>query len=604
MATARLGGQLHGPERRDIYPEGVLHELRIRALGVIDDASLALGPGLNVVTGETGAGKTMVVHGLGLLLGGRADAALVRTGAASAFVEGIVDAPEGGPLAARVHEAGGQLDGEDLVLARTVAADGRSRAHVGGRTVPVGLLAQLGEWLAAVHGQADQWRLRQPEQHRQVLDDFAGLLVGDALAAYRVTYEALAAAEAERAALRARDRDNTRESDALHDALELIARVDPQPGEDDALREEQDRLAHAEGLREAASAAHVLLTGEEYAGGQQTAALEALAGARSALGRVAVHDGALAALESRAAELGYLTAELGSDLAGYLADLKVDPARLAWVQQRRAELRGLTRRYGDSVEEVLEWARGSAQRLAALANVELRLAELDEQVSALRSRLAAEADALSGARSRAAGRLADLVTAELAHLSMPTARLSVAMSRQPDRHGLVLPRGESPVRYGPSGVDVVEIQLSAHSGMPARSVAKAASGGELSRVMLAIEVVCGAASEHSAVPTFVFDEVDAGVGGKAALDVGARLAALAKHAQVIVVTHLAQVAAYAQVHHVVRKDEGGAVTASSVRRVEGELRLRELARMMGGDSTEAGLQHARELRERAHSQSR
>ncbi len=583
----------------------MLHELRIRGLGVIDDAALALGPGLNVVTGETGAGKSMVVTGLGLLLGGRADAALVRTGAAAAHVEGIVDAPVGGLVTARVHEAGGRLDDENLVLARTVGADGRSRAHLGGRTVPVGVLAELGEWLAAVHGQADQWRLRQPEQHRQVLDDFAGAPVRSAVTAYRTTLRALTATEAEGAALRERDREHAREIDALQDALELIERVDPQPGADDALGEEQDRLAHAEGLREAASVAHVLLTGDEYAGADQAGgALERLAQARSALAREAGHDGALAALEQRAAELGYLTAELGGDLAGYLADLKTDPARLAWVQQRRADLRGLTRRYGDSVDEVLEWAQRSAQRLATLAGAEERLGELNEQVSTLRSRLATEADTLSRARSHAAGRLADLVMAELAHLSMPTARVTVAMSRQADPDGLALPGAQSPARYGPSGVDVVEIQLSAHSGMPARSVAKAASGGELSRVMLAVEVVCGAASGHSAVPTFVFDEVDAGVGGKAALDVGFRLAALAEHAQVIVVTHLAQVAAYAQVHHVVRKDDDGTVTASSVTRVEGEERVRELARMMGGDSTGAGREHARELIGRARGKGR
>ena len=457
----------------------MLHELRIRGLGVIDDATLALGPGLNVVTGETGAGKTMVVHGLGLLLGGKADSALVRSGADSAFVEGVVDAPMGQPLTARALEAGGQVDGEDLVLARTVGADGRSRAHVGGRTVPVGVLAELGVWLAAVHGQADQWRLRQPDQHREVLDEFAGAPVRDAGTAYRVTLDALASAERERTALAAQERERTREIDALQDALELIERVDPQPGEDVALREEEDRLGHAEGLREAASVAHLLLTGDGYAGADETAVLDALARARSALARAAGHDAALAALEQRTAELGYLAAELGGDLAGYLADLKVDSSRLAWVQQRRADLRGLTRRYGDSVDEVLEWGRRSAQRLAALAGADERVAELDEQVATLRSRLATQAQRLSVARSQAAGRFADLVTAELTHLAMPSARVSVAMSQHADPHGLVLPGSQSPVRYGRSGVDTVEIQLVAHSGMPGRSVAKAASGGEL-----------------------------------------------------------------------------------------------------------------------------
>ncbi|MGV1010396.1 MAG: DNA repair protein RecN [Dermatophilaceae bacterium] len=577
----------------------MLHELRIRGLGVIDDATLTLGPGLNVVTGETGAGKTMVTSGLGLLLGGRSDAALVRAGAPSAIVEGVVDAPAGGPVTVRALEAGADVDGDELVLARTVGADGRSRAHVGGRTVPVGVLAELGMWLAAVHGQADQWRLRHPDQHLQVLDDFAGEAVRDAASAYRVTYDTWAAAGRERAALSEQERERAREMDGLADALELIERVDPTPGEDVALREEEDRLAHAEGLRQAAAVAHQLLTGDGYAGVDEGAAVDVLARARSALTPAIGHDHRLVTLEQRAAELGYLASELAADLAAYLADLTVDPRRLAWVQQRRADLRGLTRRYGDSVDEVLEWARGSSQRLAELAGADERLAELDEQLAVLRRRLVAQAQQLSHARSTAAERLAEALTAELVRLAMPSARVSVSLRRQADPHGLALPGSASPVRFGPSGVDAVDIQLVAHSGMPGRSVTKAASGGELSRVMLAVEVVCQAASGQGAVPTFVFDEVDAGVGGKAALEVGARLAALADHAQVVVVTHLAQVAAYAQVHHVVRKADDGTVTASSVTRVEAEDRVRELARMMGGDVTGAGREHARELLELA-----
>ena len=577
----------------------MLHELRIRHLGVIEDAVLRLGPGLNVVTGETGAGKTMVVHGLGLLLGGRADAGLVRSGARAATVEAIVDAPDGQPVATRVSEAGGQVDDGELVLARTVGADGRSRAYVGGRTTPVGVLSEIGEHLAAVHGQSDQWRLRRPDQHRDVLDEFAGADVSQPLAAYRATYEELTDAETERASLTALDRERTREADVLQSALELIERIDPAPGEDLALQAEAERLAHAEGLREAATAAHLLLTGEGYAGADDAGAVDALARARSALRRVAAHDATLATLEQRTGELGYLTAELGADLAGYLADLQADPARLAWVQQRLDELRGLTRRYGDTTDEVLEWARESAMRLAALTGAEERLAQLDARVTSLRARLATEADALTAARSKAAIRFAERITAELATLSMGSARVTVELSVRPDPDGVLVAASAGPVRYGPDGVDVVEIRLAAHSGAPARSIARSASGGELSRVMLAVEVVSGSAGGTSAVPTFVFDEVDAGVGGKAALDVGARLAALGEHAQVIVVTHLAQVAAHASRHHVVRKDDDGVVTASSVVEVSGDDRVRELARMMAGNSTGAGLGHAREVLERA-----
>jgi DNA repair protein RecN (Recombination protein N) len=271
------------------------------------------------------------------------------------------------------------------------------------------------------------------------------------------------------------------------------------------------------------------------------------------------------------------------------------------VQQRRAELRELTRRYGDSVDDVLEWSRHSATRLALLTGAGERGYELQEQVTDLRTRLGAQAQRLSQARAQAAERFAELVTAELGHLAMPSARVVVDLSRHSDPHGLVLPGMPSPARYGPNGIDTVDIRLVANPGMAPRSVTKGASGGELSRVMLAVEVVCGAASGRSVVPTFVFDEVDAGVGGAAALDVGARLAALAEHAQVVVVTHLAQVAAYAQVHLVVRKADDGAVTASSVTRVEGEEQVGELARMMGGDSGGAGRDHARELLARAQS---
>ncbi len=577
----------------------MLHELRIRDLGVIEDAVLSLSPGLNVVTGETGAGKTMVVHGLGLVLGGRADGGLVRAAASAASVEAIVDAPEHEAFRDRVRDTGGQLDGAELVLARTVGADGRSRAYVGGRSAPVGVLAELGEWLAAVHGQADQWRLKQSDQHRQVVDDFAGPPVAEALAAYRHTYEALAAAERQRRDLEALDRERSTEAEALKEALELVERVDPQPGEDVALREESDRLAHAETLRAAAGEAHALLTGDADAAEAPAAVQDALARARSALARAAHHDPALAALEKRVAELGYLAGEVGTDLAAYLADVSVDPARLAWVQQRRSDLALLTRRFGGTVDDVLADAKESADRLARLFGMEDELARLADEVARLRERLAGEAATLSRARAEAATRFGEQVTAELGSLAMATSRVTVALSRQPDPDGLLLPGASEPVRFGPMGVDHVQIELAAHSGMPARSVAKGASGGELSRVMLAVEVVAGAASGHSAVPTFVFDEVDAGVGGAAAVDVGARLATLAEHAQVVVVTHLAQVAAYAERHHVVRKQDDGTVTASTVTVVEGDEQVRELARMMGGRTTEAGRRHARELLDRA-----
>jgi DNA repair protein RecN (Recombination protein N) len=574
----------------------MLREIRIQNLGVIDDAVLELSAGLNVVTGETGAGKTMVVSGLGLLLGARADAGLVRTGARSAVVEGMVDVDETHPAAVRAAEAGGDVQ-DGLILARTVSAEGRSKAHVGGRTAPVSVLSELGEMLVAVHGQSDQWRLRQPEQHRVVLDRFAGADVETASADYAGRYDEFHQVAAEVTRLRALARDRAREVDVLRAGLEEIEAVDPQPGEDGDLRAEDERLAHADGLRASAAQAHALLSGDDdESGAGGVGVSEQLASARAAITGMTGHDPSLLDPDRRLAELGYLAADLGGDLAAYLAGVEVDPARLAWVQERRAELARVQRKYGDTIDDVLAWAKESAARLDELEGADDRAEELSARLETLRDELAAAAATLSAARRAAAVTFGERVTTELSHLAMGKAVVQVALGRRPDPEGLRLPGEDAPVRFTRHGVDDVEILLAANPGAPARSVAKAASGGELSRVMLALEVVTGSGD----VPTFVFDEVDAGVGGKAALDVGARLAALAGHAQVIVVTHLAQVAAFADQHLVVRKTDDGHITASGVSAVTGDERLRELARMMAGTpDSEIAVEHARELMEQA-----
>lgn len=573
----------------------MLQEIRIQNLGVIDDAVLELHPGLNVVTGETGAGKTMVISGLGLLLGARADAGLVRAGARSAAVEGVVDLPAGHPAAVRAAEAGADTD-EGLVLLRTLSAEGRSRAHVGGRTAPVGVLSEIGEHLVAVHGQADQWRLRQADQHRALLDQYSGEPVASALARYQELYDEHDRVRRELAELTEAARDRAREVEILQVGLEQIEALDPQPGEDADLRVEDERLTHAEGLRAGAETAHGLLAGaeEEYAAEPAPNVIGAIADARSALGGLLEHDPALRELDRRLADLGYLAADLGADLSGYVSDIELDPARLAWVQQRRADLSGLMRKYGDTVDEVLEWARKGAARLDVLLNAEDTLAGLGARLEALRCELGEAAAALTRARREAATGLAAAVTEELAHLAMGKAVVEVSVGDRATEDGLAVPGRQQAVRFARHGVDDVEILLAANPGAPARSVAKAASGGELSRVMLALEVVTGARGAGE-VPTFVFDEVDAGVGGRAALDIGARLAALARHAQVIVVTHLAQVAAFADRHLVVTKSSDGHVTSSGVVQVDGDERLRELARMMAGVDSHTAVEHAGEL---------
>ena len=557
----------------------MLQEIRIQDLGIIDESLIEFGPGLTVLTGETGAGKTMVVTSLWLLLGARSDSGLVREGADRAVVEGVFDVPSDHPAALRATEAGGEVD-DVLVLVRTVATEGRSRAHVGGRSAPVGVLGELGEHLVAVHGQADQWRLRRPEEHRELLDAFGGATLARVRTAYESTYAAHASALAELESLRAAARERTQELDLLQRGLERVEAAEPLPGEDAALRIEDERLAHAEELRRGSAEAQGLLVGGDEADGRaDDGVMGDLARARAALSQVSANDPALADLERRLTEVTHLVTDLASDLSAYVADVDLDPGRLEWVQERRALLSELTRSYGDTVDDVLAWSANASRRVLELEGDDDRIGELEREVAELESARSAAAEKLGAARRKAGKVLAARIAEELSHLAMGSAQVVVGVE----------PSG----RLGPHGGDDVEIGLAANVGSAPRSVSKTASGGELSRVMLAIEVATADAT--GSVPTFVFDEVDAGVGGRAALDVGARLAALAASAQLIVVTHMAQVAAHADHHLVVSKSDDGHVTRSGVRRVEGEERVTELARMLAGTVSEAALEHARDL---------
>jgi len=576
----------------------MLEEIRISGLGVIDDAVLELAPGLTVVTGETGAGKTMVVTGLGLLFGGRADAGAVRSGAPAASVEGRLRVDAGGPVARRADEAGAVLDDDVLLLARTVSAEGRSRAHLGGRSVPVGVLAELADSCVAVHGQSDQTRLLQPARQREALDRYAGASVTGPLARYQRCFEELAAVATELEGLLTRAQERAQEAERLRFGLEQVAAVDPQPGESEALAVEEIRLGSADTLRAAAETARAALMGDETAaGGEAADALALLGAARGALEQAGVDDPELTALAGRLREVGYLVADLGADLASYAAGIDVDPVRLAAVQERRAALTRLVRTYGadGGADSVLEWARVAAGRLAELDGSDDRIETLRARRHELIPEMARLAGEVSAARQEAAARFADAVTRELAALAMPNAALEVAVTQAEvtaaDSEALEV--GRRRVAYGRHGVDDVELLLRPHAGAPSRPVQKGASGGELSRVMLAIEVVFAGADP---VPTFVFDEVDAGVGGKAAVEVGRRLAALARTAQVVVVTHLPQVAAHADRHLVVRKADDGAVTRSGVVVLNEAERQVELARMLAGqEGSRAAKAHAREL---------
>ncbi|WP_327722450.1 DNA repair protein RecN [Streptomyces sp. NBC_00490] len=568
--------------------------MRIRSLGVIDDAVVELSPGFTAVTGETGAGKTMVVTSLGLLLGGRADPALVRIGADKAVVEGRISVPAGSSVVVRAEEAGAELDDGALLISRTVSAEGRSRAHVGGRSVPVGVLAELADELVAVHGQTDQQGLLKLSRQRQALDRYAGDAVTVPLAKYTEAYRRLRAVVVELDEITTRARERAQEADMLRYGLDEIAGVEPRAGEDVELAEEAERLGHAEALSSAATVAHAALAGNpEDPEGIDAATL--VAGAQRALEAVRSHDPALSALADRIGEIGILLGDVAGELAGYADDLDADPLRLAAVEERRAALTALTRKYGEDVAAVLAWAEQGAARLTELDGDDERIDELTAERDALRAELGGLAQALTDARVEAASRFAAAVTAELASLAMPHARVSFDIRQAEDPEGVEV--GGRAVAYGPSGADEVELLLAPHPGAPPRPIAKGASGGELSRVMLAVEVVFAGTDP---VPTYLFDEVDAGVGGKAAVEIGRRLAKLAKSAQVVVVTHLPQVAAFADRQLLVEKTNDGSVTRSGVKVLEGEERVRELSRMLAGqEDSETARAHAEELLEAA-----
>jgi DNA repair protein RecN (Recombination protein N) len=573
--------------------------MRIEGLGVIDEATLELDPGLTVVTGETGAGKTMVVTGLHLLSGGRAEASRVRSGAQRAAVEGRFDAPPGSSAAKVAADAGAEPDEDGALIAlRTVNPDGRSRAHLGGRSVPVGVLSELSEQLIAVHGQNDQLRLLRPVEQRGVLDRFAGEELLGALTEYRRLREEWHAVSTELTERTARSREMAREADLLRHGLAEIAAVDPQPAEDDELVAKARRLADADQLREAATGASYAVAGSPEGDPDVPGALGMIADAQNRL--AASEDPRLRDLAPRLAEAEALLSDVGTELGAYLESLDADPAMLEQVLARQAELKGLTRKYAADVDGVLAWARDAEERLAGLDTSEEALAELERRRGELAGELAERAQVLTSLRVQAADRFAKAVTVELGGLAMGQASVEVVVSTRwaepGDVHALRVAGGgggDALVHAGPDGIDEVELRMSAHDGAQPLPVHKAASGGELSRVMLAIEVVL---AHSDPVPTLVFDEVDAGVGGRAAVEIGRRLARLATSHQVIVVTHLAQVAAFADRHLVVDKSARGGVTRSDVRVVADKDRVVELARMLAGmDSTETGRAHAEEL---------
>lgn len=565
----------------------MIEEIYIRDLGVIQEARLPFGAGLTVLTGETGAGKTMVLSALGLLLGERSDTSTIRRGQDQAFVEGRWFLKENNQVTAevtaRLSEAGTELSDGELIMNRSVSSEGRGRASVSGKATPINLLSELGEKLVVVHGQSDQIRLKSAAAQREALDQFAAS--SDLLSQYQSHFVAWRDSAAKLETLQQSLDARAAEAAALRESVDELEKADPKPGEDVELTDKANRLTHVEELRIAASAAHEAISSESFDGGVDAIGL--LGSARRSLENAAAHDPELEKIVESLKQLGYQLNDVAAEVSSYLDGLDEDSARvLEVIQERRAVLNTLMRKYGPTLEEVIAFSQTASDRLLELDSSTGQIEILEAQVNSEFKALQLAANSLTQLRTKAAVELAQQVTAELGALAMPGSSLVVAVS--------------DAAEYNIHGKDLISIQLSSYPGAEPRPLGKGASGGELSRIMLAIEVVLAKTEQ---APTFIFDEVDAGVGGAAAIEVGRRLAMLAKQAQVIVVTHLAQVAAFANQHLRVLKTSSEEFTATDVVSLNHDERVNELARMLSGlPESDSGRAHAAELLEKATSE--
>lgn len=548
----------------------MLAELRVRGLAVIRDARLELGPGLNVLTGETGAGKSLLVDALALLLGERADSALVRPDAERCVVEGAFDLDgNDGALRERLDELGVQPEEGRIVLKREVQANGRSRAWINGGPATVGLLGEVGRALVDLHGQHEAQSLLRPDAQRAIVDAFAD--AEKEAAAVAAAYDARERLLTERQTLEERRAEARRRADYLRHVAEEIGRARPRMGELEALESEVRRLSHAEELGRTVAQLADLLDGDDRAASHALAHAVRLVSSLERIDPAAVTpwqemlDQALVNVE-----------ELARSVREYAASLELDPARLAEVERRRDVLFRLDQKYGPGLDRVIETGESARRELGLLENADSDLRELDRSVAAAEEQFAASCRVLSARRKAAAGRLGKAVTQQLAGLGMPDGRFRVALEplREPGRFG----------------AETVEFVCALNPGLPERPVAKAASGGELARLMLALKTEL---ARHDRVPTLVFDEVDSGVGGQVASRLAEALARVAELRQTLVVTHLPAIAARAGRHIVVEKDVRGGETLAWARVVEEEDRVEELARMLGGGP--AARRHAEEM---------
>ncbi|MFM1955019.1 MAG: repair protein RecN [Actinomycetota bacterium] len=561
----------------------MIEEISIRDLGVIGDARLVFSKGLTAITGETGAGKTMVLSALGLLLGHRANVSTVRIGADQSFVEGrwfLADTGVG--VGARVtgmlEEAGIPVEDGELILNRSVSGEGRSKASANGRALPVASITELGEELVVVHGQSDQIRLKSAKAQREALDSFAGAVLGNQLREYKEAFAQLAALRARHASLATGSAERTKRIEDLRAWIAELEKLDAKPGELDRVSQQIEKLDSIEALRLAAGGAHEALSSSGYDDTRDASAL--VSAARKLLEGAMSSDSSLEPLAERLRELGMQLTDIAADLASYVADLESDAeASIEWLQARKAALVAAGRQHLADPNSLDEKLAELHAELLQIDDSGDSLAALTDELARLEADCWSKAREISVARKATAATLEQEVTLELAGLAMPNARLVVEI--------------EQGNQLTATGIDEVTLMLASFSGAQARPIAKGASGGELSRIMLALEVVLAKGVE---TPTFIFDEVDAGVGGEAAIEVGRRLARLAQNAQVIVVTHLAQVAAFADRQLRVLKSHAGDVTSSDVVALEGEPRIAELARMISGMAdSEAARKNAQEL---------
>ena len=551
----------------------MIRSVRIRGLGVIDETVLEPSSALTAVTGETGAGKTMVVTGIGLLLGDKADTGLVRHGCDRAVVEAVLDTPDAG----RVSELGGTVEDGEVICARHITSR-RSRALLGGAQVTASQLAHIVGDQVTIHGQSEQVRLVDAARQLDVVDRAAGDELAGHLSRHAQLWSEFRAASQRLQRLNEDRAGAEMEREVLTRRVGEVDAVDPKPHEDDDLIAEMAGLQAAQSIRESLNKADVLLNGVETSTGPQPGALALLEQAVHELDGTGDADPRAAELAERARQMSYDLTDLAASVAGHAARAEADPQRLEELGGRLAAIQRLLRARTTTLDDLLESTAADRHRHAELDPGATDLDSLGQQVEQLRSELRRSADHMSAVRRRTAVRLAAEVRPELAALAMPHARLEFRVE---------------PAPMGPRGADSVTIMLAANPGSDLAPLAKAASGGELSRVRLALEVVV---AQPQVPQTFVFDEIDSGVGGAVGIEIGRRLRQLARRHQVIVVTHLAQVAAFADTHVVITKASDGAITSSGLREVTGSDREIELSRMMSGMvDSESGLEHAHDL---------